>query len=242
MRIVHYGLTNKGGRPVNEDCIGSAKKGGAECFILCDGLGGHGMGDKASQLVTRFAEDGFRSCTELEDFVSSVLILAHTKLTAEQQKMGLNHKMLTTAVILVIDGDKGIAIHIGDSRLYRFRNGSAIWRTRDHSVPQMLVMTGEIEDKDIRCHPDRSRLLRALGDDSEAARFDTERFDVREGDAFLLCSDGFWEPVTEEQMCASLAESGSPRRWMSGMKKLVKQYNRGKDGDNYSAIAVMIKG
>ena len=242
MKVDFYGLTDKGSRPVNEDCIGDAHRDDAHCFILCDGLGGHGMGDKASQLVTHFIEESFMKSEDIESFAANVLPEAQKALTAAQQSAGLVNKMLTTAVVLIIKGSQGISLHIGDSRLYRFRNGSAIWRTRDHSVPQLLVMTGEIEEKDIRCHPDRSRLLRALGDGSETVRFETGRFDIEEGDVFLLCSDGFWEPVTEEQMCDALSGCNKPKKWLGSMSKIVKQSDSDGTGDNYSAVAVMIKG
>ncbi len=239
MKIEHYGITDKGGRPVNEDSIGYARRGDAHCFILCDGLGGHGMGDKASQLVTHFVEDSFEKSNDISSFAEEVLIHAQNELTKLQQSEG--HRMLTTAVVLVIEGEKAIALHIGDSRLYRIKDGVAVWRTRDHSVPQILVMAGEITDEEIRSHPDRNQLLRALGDGSELPRFEINRFDIADGDAFLLCSDGFWEPVTEQQMCAALSGCTRPKKWVGDMRKIVKQAET-PESDNYSAVAVMVKG
>lgn len=71
--------------------------------------------------------------------------------------------MKTTMVLLLISGNRAYWGHIGDSRLYYFKKNKMITRTLDHSVPQMLVNTGEIKEKDIRGHEDRSRLLRVVG-------------------------------------------------------------------------------
>ena len=116
--------------------------------------------------------------------------------------------MRTTAVVLCTEGNRGTALHIGDSRFYHFRNGKIISQTKDHSVPQMLAMAGEISEHEIRRHPDRNRLLRALGDENEEVRFVRSDFEIKEGDAFLLCSDGFWEEVEEESEDGAEPERG----------------------------------
>lgn len=115
-------------------------------------------------------------------------------------------------------------------------------QTRDHSVPQMLVLTGEIKTEEIRSHPDRNKLLRALGDDRETVKFELTRFDVRAGDAFLLCSDGFWEPVTESEMLALLQSEPTARAWLEKMSRLAAENSGGKAMDNYTAVAVRVRG
>ena len=149
--------------------------------------------------------------------------------------------MRTTAVVLCIDGNRGIALHIGDSRLYRFREGRVLSRTRDHSIPQILVMAGEITEEEIRSHPDRNKLLRALGDENDELRVEKSEFDVRPGDAFLLCSDGFWEPVTEAEMERTLAENGKVKKWLSSMSKLAFQNSDRSKMDNCTAVAVTVR-
>ena len=207
-------FSDRGSRPVNEDFADSAVKRDAQCFVLCDGLGGHGMGDRASRFVARFV---------LHEFTRA-------------------GKMKTTAVVLVLEGESGFCLHIGDSRLYRFRGGAVDVQTRDHSVPQMLVLTGEIKTEEIRSHPDRNKLLRALGDDRETVKFELTRFDVRAGDAFLLCSDGFWEPVTESEMLALLQSEPTARAWLEKMSRLAAENSGGKAMDNYTAVAVRVRG
>lgn len=238
----HYIVTDRGGRPVNEDKAGMIANKDASCFILCDGLGGQGDGDKASSLVVDFIRRYFQSCADIGKFRQTVMERANEALREAQNSPRANRKMMTTAVVLVIEKNKCTVIHIGDSRLYRFRGGKAVWRTRDHSMPQMLVLMGEIGEEEIRTHPDRNQLLRALGDSSETLKYETAEFDIAEGDAFLLCSDGFWEPVTEDKMEAALAESESAKEWLRTMEKTVRQSICKNESDNYTAVGVLLKG
>ena len=241
MKTDHYIFTDKGGRPLNEDRADWAGSGDRYCFILCDGLGGHGMGDRAAELVTAYIKERFLAGEGLEAFAAGALPGAQAALRSAQAADPRLKGMRTTAVILCIEGDRGLALHIGDSRLYRFRGGKIVSRTRDHSIPQVLCMSGEIEESEIRSHPDRNKLLRALGDDSEEFRCESSSFDVAEGDAFLLCSDGFWEPVTEIEMERTLAEEPKAKKWLAAMVKLAVKNSAGKPMDNFTAIAVRVK-
>lgn len=239
--LVEYSIfTDKGSRPVNEDYAGFAQKGGAYCFILCDGLGGHGMGEDASRFVTETVKDLFLSSTETDSFLRSVTEDVQPALRQRQIKENALGRMKTTAAVLVLDGGRGCSVHIGDSRLYRFRNGRVISRTRDHSIPQMLCITGDITEDEIRRHPDRNKLLRALGDDSERVKWETSAFEVCAGDSFLLCSDGFWEPVAEKEMLSALSADNA-KGWLGIMSSAAKR-NGGDNMDNYTAITVMVKG
>ena len=121
------------------------------------------------------------------------------------EKTHLKNSMKTTAVVLLTDNEKAIWAHIGDSRLYVFRKNKIVLRTLDHSVPQMLVSSGDIKEKEIRNHPDRNRLLRVMGVPWKRQEYEiSEIRSLSECQAFLLCSDGFWEYITEKMMCKYL--------------------------------------
>ena len=232
-----------GGRPVNEDSIGVTECGGLTCFVVADGLGGHGGGDTASRLAVRafdavFSEGCGRPCTDL---LPEAFLRSQEDILQEQQRMGLPSQMKTTATALAIQGGQAVWGHIGDSRLYAFERNKVKLRTLDHSVPQMLALSGEIREKDIRGHPDRNRLLRVLGVAGEAPRFEvSEVWPADQFQAFLVCSDGFWELITEKEMGKLLKKSRTPREWLAQMRDTVEQRGRDTDMDNYSAIAVMI--
>lgn len=130
--------------------------------------------------------------------------------------------------------------HVGDSRLYHFRNGVVAFQTKDHSVPQTLVNAGDITKEQIRTHPDRNRILRAVGnpDGVKPTILDASR-KIQRGDAFLLCTDGFWEYVTETEMAVDLAKSATPKDWLGWMElRLIGKVETGYD--NYSALALFV--
>lgn len=235
-------FTDPGDREINEDSLSVTEKNGAYCFILCDGLGGHGKGELASGFVTKYIADYFNSSESLEEFFIDALDKAQEGLLSEQKRIGSQFEMKTTAVVLVINGDEYQYAHIGDSRLYHFRKNKVLTRTLDHSVPQMLALAGDIKEKQIRSHPDRNRLLRVMGVDWDSPRY--ERSDVgvlNNGDAFLLCSDGFWEPIVEKEMCKLLKKCKDVDEWLDNMSNTVEENGKGTNMDNYSAVAVIYR-
>ena len=150
--------------------------------------------------------------------------------------------MKTTLVILHVGEERIWWGHIGDSRLYYFQNRKLQKRTLDHSVPQMLVAAGQLKEKQIRNHPDRNRLLRVLGVDWDSPKYQLAEPEARGGrQAFLLCSDGFWELIDEKKMQHCLKKSGSPAQWLQMMEQIVEKNGQGRNMDNYSAIAVWIE-
>ena len=240
--ITYSYISDKGDRDVNEDSVSIAKRRDGLCFTLCDGLGGHGSGDIASKTVTEVFSRIFTDLDmDAEDFFSLCYSVANEEVLRQQGINGTAQAMKTTVVSLVIKGDTCTWSHVRDSRLYHIGTDGGIARTRDHSVPQMLVMSKEIKEKDIRFHPDRNKLLRAVGSDEETPKYEvSETNKVLGFEAFLLCSDGFWELITEKQMCKLLKKSATPKEWLDAMKAVVLKNGKGKNMDNYSAIAVFI--
>ncbi len=114
-----------------------------------------------------------------------------------------------------------------------------IFQTQDHSVSQTLVNAGQIAPSDIRGHIDRRRVLRYLGQSAKIhPSIPADKFILQAGDLFLLCTDGFWEYVTELEMQAEWCKSSSLEDWLERME--VRLLNAAPEGhDNYSAIALM---
>ena len=150
--------------------------------------------------------------------------------------------MKTTVACLTLSGDSARFAHVGDSRIYYFERFKYIVRSQDHSVPQMLVNRGDIREKDIRHHEDRSRLLRVMGTEWDAPKYQVvEGISLTRRSSFLLCSDGFWELIDEKMMCKTLRKADSPEKWLSDMEKIVLENGKGTTMDNYSAIAVFVR-
>jgi hypothetical protein len=238
--ITYTVFTDRGGREVNEDSARVFEKDGKKCLVLCDGLGGHGKGEVASALVVEVVGQIFNSAQKIdEDFLRSAFQLSQEALIDEQIRQDAKTDMKTTAVAMYIDGNKVQWGHVGDSRLYAFAKNKVKLRTLDHSVPQMLVFAREIKEKQIRNHPDRNRLLRVMGIEWEKPMYElAEQTQLEKYQAFLLCSDGFWELIDEKQMCKLLKNSSTVEEWMQAMVEVIKQNGIGKNMDNYTAIAL----
>lgn len=235
-------ITNKGERTHNEDMIGQAEKNGAYCFVLADGLGGHGKGEIASQLAVQTVLSDFQKEWEnAEIFMENAFEHVQTVILEEQEKNNCKNEMKTTIVCFVI-WNEGIQWGFcGDSRLYYFYKKKLKCRTLDHSVPQMLVLSKQLKEKDIRFHEDRNRLLRVMGMESDRKIYEVEEPVKRLGrQQYLLCSDGYWEYVTEKEMTKFLKNSSSPQEWLDRMTEKVIETGTGKNMDNFSAIAIWV--
>lgn len=236
-------LSSKGGRKSNQDKVNFECLKEICCFTIADGLGGHNAGEIASNLAVKTVLSEFRANKgSTNSHITSYISKAQHVILSEQKKAKEYKNMRTTLVLLIIENNKANWAHIGDSRLYIFRNNKIIFRTKDHSVTQALVNAGQIEENEIRFHEDRNKLLRVLGSDEENFNFEfyDKEFSIKSADKFLLCTDGFWEYITEEQMENDLINSKKPKKWLKKMEKRLKNMKL-KDNDNYSAIAIFIK-
>lgn len=211
-------------------------------FVLADGLGGYGNGDIASNFVVDYAGAAIENTDSIEgDFIDECFDMAQKMLMEEKELNGYT-SIKTTMLLLLIDGNRAKWGHIGDSRIYHFREGKMLSRTIDHSVPQMLALSGQIKEREIRHHPDRSMLLRAMGDewDVPAYEIDERSIKLRKGDNLLLCSDGFWEWIEEKTMLKILKQELTAFDALAAMTKEVVNNGEGKGMDNYSAILINV--
>ena len=228
-------LTNAGGRGINEDTVLAITSSLGLLVTVADGLGGHGGGSTASRAAAAAVSDCFGRglCRTGEGIVSAVYMANQAVLDGQTEACA----MKTTLVSLFVEGDQAVWAHVGDSRLYHFRDGRLVERTLDHSVPQLAVLMGMITEDQIRFHEDRNRVLRALGSDSFEPDI-SEPVSLADGfHAFLLCTDGFWEYVLEQEMEETLADSPDPRQWILKMEALLQERAPG-DQDNYTAACV----
>ncbi len=240
-------LTHPGTRPVNEDSLGDEQSQGLWGFVVADGLGGHGKGEIASALAVEAFQKVIRSPkATLEQTLRAGFETAQEDILAEQLRTNSTAQMKTTATALLLTPDTVLWGHIGDTRLYAFSNGffskgRIKCRTLDHSVPQMLVLAGDIRESDIRNHPDRNQLLRVLGVSGESPRFQLSKVRrAKKFQAFLLCTDGFWELILEDEMERCLAAANSAQQWLEAMAEIIHRRGEGSQMDNLSAIGVIL--
>lgn len=243
MEIEFSSISKIGTRSVNEDSIGIYEKDGNKYFVLADGLGGHGGGDEASSCVVNSAINTFKQCeSQDKSVITKAFNKAQQALLNLQKKAVTSSAMRTTLVIASIFGNKAYCGHIGDSRLYVIRNNKIVFRTKDHSVPQMLVAMGEITDNEIRKHVDRNKLLKVMGGDKNIFRYElSKEFSLMKGDSILLCSDGVWEWISDRMIIRHRKKSEHSNEWLIRIEQQIMSSAKNKDMDNYSAIAVFVK-
>lgn len=230
MKIDFYSYSGIGGRPVNEDSYIT----GDGYYVVSDGLGGHANGELASGTVTRYISENFTATDLSNEHISSLISGADEAV----RRYGEGGK--ATFAALFTDGNAIRIDNIGDSRVYYFRGGNILFRTKDHSVCQAAVDIGEMTDIDVRNSPDRSGLFKVLGDSAPLKLPKPYDFiEPKNDDAFLICSDGFWEHIYEAEMEADLLKSQSAKDWLEHMLKrlFIRSENR---GDNFTAICGII--
>lgn len=234
-------FTNPGSREINEDRIGLAMHGDSYCFVVADGLGGHGNGEVAAQKAMDAVCGHFLEFGYSDDFFDMAYQKAQKAIIKEQEEQLAFSKMKTTLVILILHEGKAYISHVGDSRAYVFKNNKLKKRTIDHSVPQMLALSGNIKEQEIRFHPDRNRLMRVMGIKGEEPRYETEvPLKMNQVQAFLLCTDGFWEFIDEATMEKLLRQSTSAKEWIEKMETEIKGNGIGKEMDNFTAAVIFM--
>ena len=176
---------------------------GFNLFFVADGMGGHAGGDIASALVAQRvaqADAVYESAEKAGEVLKDTIWQANHVLRDACQEHPELSGMGTTFSGMIIVGDKATIAHIGDSRIYRARNGEVKQITNDHTFVQRLVDTGRITAEEALVHPRRSVLMRVLGDMEEFPEIDIETYDVLPGDRWMMCSDGLSGPVPESVM------------------------------------------
>ncbi len=242
MNIDLFTYSDKGARPLNEDSYGVENSENRCITVLCDGLGGHDCGEIASQIAVKNIIEGISRIDELQtDAIYKVLKIVNDGLVQQQLVKPEQNGMRTTAVGCIIDNKELTYFNSGDSRFYFFSNGTLSTMSKDHSVSQMSVELGEMSFDDIRFDADRNKLLKVLGENTtNTVGTVYKSVPYKRGDAFLLCSDGFWEYVLEEEMEIDLSKSETAKEWIEFMlvRLLLKFSNK---NDNFTVVGGIIK-
>ncbi|MFZ4894333.1 Stp1/IreP family PP2C-type Ser/Thr phosphatase [Plantibacter sp. Mn2098] len=213
---------------------------GTQLFVVADGMGGHAGGDVASAMALNRiieADEPYPTSEAAEVTLQSAILAANSILADTVFEHRELTGMGTTVSALAIIGDEVAIAHIGDSRIYLYREGEISQITVDHTFVQRLVDSGRITHEEAMVHPRRSVLMRVLGDVDASPEVDTMTLGTVPGDRWMLCSDGLSGVVDEEHIAATLGEGLSGQRTA---EKLVRQsLDRGAP-DNVTVVVVDI--
>lgn len=236
MNADSFVFSNKGGRSYNEDYADVKKLPQKGLFVLADGLGGHQHGELASKrAVESVLEGDIPDDCDLSEWLEEKLKTADESVKALQLEK--KSRMKSTIVSLLISGDSAVWAHIGDSRLYYIHDGELKKITEDHSVAFKKYKAGEITRDQIPFDEDQSVLLRALGGERAIPVLDSA--ELTSGDGFLLCSDGVWEYLYDDEVLVDYLKSETASDWGELLLLRVMQRMPG-DSDNLSLITVLL--
>jgi PPM family protein phosphatase len=204
-------------------------------FAVADGMGGAQAGEVASRIAARaFERKRDVSVKEpAEGQLEEIAQQANREIHKLAQEDSSRAGMGTTLTAALLRDDEVALGHVGDSRAYLLRDGRLKRLTKDHSLVEELRRQGRLTEEQAEEHPQRSIITRALGPEP-SVNVDTMTFPARDGDVFLLCSDGLTTMVSDEQIQEILVSSRSLR---AAVNKLVDAANRGGGRDNITAVA-----
>lgn len=198
----YYEISDIGGREINQDYCAHLESEQGWLMVLADGLGGHQAGELASKnfceaLVSHASKQINALKSHPKETLTELILLAIQDMRSNIIKVVPDADAHTTCVIawLSLPECTLTTAHVGDSRIYRINQDGVIWRSRDHSVTQMLFDQGDITEDEIGSHPEQSMLTRSIGMKSDIKPTIKIHSPLQQGEVLLLCSDGFWEMI-----------------------------------------------
>ena len=217
-------------------------------YLVADGMGGHEAGDLASRTVNQIVTKWVLEVQVLPDLRKTTRKLTSENIPAEVLERAIaeanealrrhadnrssNLGSTVTAALLI--GDTATIVNVGDSRTYRMRNGQLDQITRDHSLVARLVETNVISPEEVRSHPRRNEVYRSLGHNPDL-KIDTFTVPLQRGDRLILCCDGLWEMVLDEEIARIVQTSRTPQE---ACDQLIMAANAAGGDDNISVIVV----
>ena len=245
MQFSVYQESQIGGRKVNQDRMGYSFTRDALLLVLADGMGGHARGEIAASIATRTISQMFQQQATpyvkgAERFLEESLVAAHQEIHKYTAAHNMPESPRTTIVACLVQHNTAVWAHCGDSRLYWVRNGQIHGRTRDHSHVENMIEKGLIPASARNTHPDRNKLYSCLGAGSAPRVEISGRANLLPGDTLMLCSDGLWSVVSDEELVQMLTTQTVVRAVPDMLATALRR--AGDTSDNVTALAIMWQG
>ncbi len=240
MKINFTGVTDPGLiRSSNQDAYYIDPEG--RFFIVADGMGGHAGGEEASRIASEQIKEYLLAHWDTsgsgQELLESAFFQANEAILEDQKNHIERGDMGTTAVVVMFrPPDSPLQAHVGDSRLYRFRESQLEQISEDHTWVARAIKFGDITPEEARIHPFRHVLSRCLGRE-DLHEVDVLPLDVRAGDRLLLCSDGLTEELADQKIVDYLQETNSIQQAAISLVEGAKQHG---GHDNITIVIVKV--
>ena len=235
LRLTWGGATDQGRIRANNQDAMYADSG---LFVVADGMGGHQGGEVAANLAVRTLTNAERSDREqLREAVAEANRVVHQTALEEAELHGMGTTLTTLAVSQEANTHQFVILNVGDSRVYRHRDGQLEQLTEDHSYVAELVRRGELDDEAAQVHPYRNMLTRAIGVHAEV-EIDEWLLEPVSGDRFMLCSDGLTNELADVEIAEQLGFDKDPS---TTAKALVGLANKRGGRDNSTVLIVDVQ-
>jgi serine/threonine protein phosphatase PrpC len=238
MKFSVFQVSRKGGRQKNEDRMGYCYTRSSAIFLLADGMGGHPQGEVAAQLAiqtisTLFQRDAQPVVSDVAAFLDSAALTAHRQILRYAVEKGMSDMPRTTVVVALVQEGAVTWMHCGDSRLYHVRQDDLLCRTRDHSYREQQHMAPPLLK--LNSGVNRNVLFTCLGSPASPVIEIAGPFILQQGDKVLLCSDGLWDGLSEDDIVYHLGQKTVNKAVPDLVEKALKK--GGSSSDNVTAIA-----
>ena len=223
-------------REMNEDAFLDRNSDGL--WVVADGMGGHDAGEVASEMITSAMGkiDIQQPLADVVDILEDTLLNVHHKIRAYARSHCEGRTMGSTVVSLFVRESVGVCLWAGDSRLYRYRNNQLQPISHDHSQVNEMLARGMINEDEAVNHPASNVITRAVGA-SETLYVDITLVELQPNDVYLLCSDGLYGAIGEEQIANLL----SLEEMETVTQNLIDQSLEASARDNVTVIAVKVE-
>lgn len=241
MKFTIFQNSLQGPRKYNQDRLAYSYSKDALLLVVADGMGGHRYGEVAAQIAVTTITEAFQrlaipSLSSPAKFLIDHIQQIHDTISQFALERELLEAPRTTIAVAIVQRGMLYCAHVGDSRLYHFRNNHLLFRTEDHSIVQSLYSKGMIEKDEMTTHPYRHKVYSCLGGDTPPKIDLADRQELAEGDTILLCTDGVWGALSDDQIKRMLMQ-GTISESVSEILKQAEIISSDQ-GDNMSAIGL----
>jgi serine/threonine protein phosphatase PrpC len=242
LRVESAEVSLLGGREENQDRVSTAIAEHAALLVVVDGMGGHADGARAAQVTQQVITESFwhtpQPLFDPMGFLHLALGRAHEEVVRLGAQLPLEQRPRATCAVCLVQQRATWWAHVGDSRIYHLRGGALLTRSRDHSHVELLLREGLINAEQAHTHPMRNYVECCLGGDPILPEMSlARRRPVEPNDVLLVCTDGLWGVMKDEEIVSEMHSPGALREKLQALaERSVKRAGNGSDNTSAAAL------